>query len=304
MKKIITLAVTALLISAWTVSAFADVVVYSARKEHLIKPLFDAYTDKTGVKIKYVTGKAGALLERIKAEGAGTPADLFITVDAGNLWHAAEEGALQPVDSKVLAENIPAHLRDPDNQWFGLSVRARTIVYNTDKVKPSELSTYEALGSPEWKGRLLLRTSKKVYNQSLVASMIAEKGAVETERIVKSWVPNLAVEPFNSDTKTLEAVAAGVGDVTVVNTYYLGRLLNKNPDLPLTVFWPNQNSSGVHMNVSGAGVTKHAKNKALSGCLPKRPRDSSPPSISSTRPTNPSSPTRSSPPGANSRATP
>ena len=263
MKKLTTFALTAFLTCAWTVAAFAsDVVVYSARKEHLIKPLFDAYTDKTGVEIKYITGKAGALLERIKAEGAGTPADLFITVDAGNLWHAAEEGVLQAVDSKVLADNIPAHLRDPDNRWVGLSVRARTIVYNTNEVKPSELSTYEALGGPEWEGRLLLRTSKKVYNQSLVGSMIAEKGALETEKIVKSWIPNLAVEPFNSDTKALEAVAAGVGDVTVVNTYYLGRLLDKNPDLPLAVFWPNQDTSGVHMNVSGAGVTKHAKNKA------------------------------------------
>lgn len=261
MKKLITLSLTALLVAAWTVSAFAsEVVVYSARKEHLIKPLFEAYTAKTGVQVKYITGKAGALLERIKAEGANTPADLFITVDAGNLWHAAKEGVLQPLESKTLTENIPAHLRDPQNHWFGLSVRARTIVYNKDKVNPSELSTYEALGSSEWKGRLLLRTSKKVYNQSLVASMIAEKGDVETEKIVESWVANMPVAPFSSDTKALEAVVAGVGDVTVVNTYYFGRLLKKNPDLPLAIFWPNQKTSGVHMNVSGAGVTKYAKN--------------------------------------------
>jgi len=263
MKKLIILSLTALLVAAWTVSAFAsEVVVYSARKEHLIKPLFDAYTAETGVEVKYITGKAGALLERIKAEGKRTPADLFITVDAGNLWHAANEGVLQPVGSKVLTDNIPAHLRDPQNRWVGLSVRARTIVYNTNKVSPADLSTYEALGNPEWKNRLLLRTSKKVYNQSLVASLIAEKGEVETEKIVKSWVANLPVAPFSSDTKALEAVVAGVGDVAVVNTYYFGRLLKKNPDLPLAIFWPNQKTTGVHMNVSGAGVTTHAKNKA------------------------------------------
>jgi iron(III) transport system substrate-binding protein len=261
-KKLITLSLAALLVAAWTVSAFAsEVVVYSARKEHLIKPLFEAYTAKTGVQVKYITGKAGALLERIKAEGSNTPADLFITVDAGNLWHAAEKGVLLPLNSEVLIENIPAHLRDPQSRWFGLSVRARTIVYNKDKVDFSELSTYEALGSAEWKGRLLLRTSKKVYNQSLVASMIVEKGEIETEKIVKSWVSNLPVVPFSSDTKALEAVVAGVGDVAVVNTYYFGRLLKKNPDLPLAIFWPNQETTGVHMNVSGAGITKHAKNK-------------------------------------------
>ena len=251
------------MLAAWTVSAFAsEVIVYSARKEHLIKPLFEAYTAETGVEVKYITGKAGALLERIKAEGKRTSADLFITVDAGNLWHAANEGVLQSVDSKILTGNIPAYLRDPQNRWVGLSVRARTIVYNKDKVNPADLSTYEALGYAEWKNRLLLRTSKKVYNQSLVASLIAEKGEAETGKIVKSWVANLSVHPFSSDTKALEAVAAGVGDVTMVNTYYFGRLLKKNTDLPLAIFWPNQKTFGVHMNVSGAGVTTHAKNKA------------------------------------------
>lgn len=263
MKKTLTLAIAAMMMCAWTVSAFAsEVVVYSARKEHLIKPLFEAYTAETGVKVKYITGKAGALLERIKSEGKRTPADLFITVDAGNLWHAANEGVLQSIESKTLTDNIPAHLRDPQNRWVGLSVRARTIVYNTHRVDPTKLSTYEALGEAQWKDRLLLRTSKKVYNQSLVASMIAEKGEAETEAIVKSWVGNMPVPPFSSDTKTLEAVIAGVGDVAVVNTYYFGRLLKKNPDLPLAIFWPNQKTSGVHVNVSGAGVTTHAKNKA------------------------------------------
>lgn len=262
MRKLTAIACAICVFLASMASAVADdLVVYSARKEHLIKPLFDAYTAKTDVKITYITGKAGALLERLKAEGASTPADLFITVDAGNLWHAAEEGVLAPVDSSILTENIPLHLRDPQNRWAGLSVRARTVVYNKDKVDPADLSSYAALADPAWKGRLLLRTSKKVYNQSLVAALIAEHGEEKTEEIVRGWVGNLAVPPFSSDTKALEAVAAGVGDVTVVNTYYLGRLLKKKPDLPLAAFWPDQDAQGVHVNVSGAGVVTHSKNK-------------------------------------------
>ena len=242
--------------------AFADeLVVYSARKEHLIKPLFDEYTKETGTKISFITDKAGPLLQRLKAEGKNTRADLLVTVDAGNLWHAAREGVLQPVESEVLKSNIPANLRDPGNQWFGLSLRARTIVYSTERVRPEELSTYEDLGDPKWKGRLVLRTSKKVYNQSLVAMLIAEHGEAETEKVVKSWVGNLATEPFSNDTKTMQAILAGQGDVGVVNTYYFGRLLKKDPDLKLALFWPNQETSGVHVNISGAGVTRYAKNR-------------------------------------------
>jgi len=238
-----------------------DLVVYSARNEQLIKPLFDAYTRDTGIKIKFVTDKEGALLQRLKAEGPNTPADMLLTVDAGNLWEAAKEGSLKPVQSKVLINNIPAHLRDPGNQWFGLSVRARTIFYNNLKVKPSELSTYEDLGSAKWKGRLCLRTSKKVYNQSLVAMMIAEHGEAKTEQIVKSWIANLATDPHSDDTKMLEAIAAGQCDVGIANTYYFGRLMEKKPGLPLGIFWPNQKNSGVHVNVSGAGITKYAKHE-------------------------------------------
>jgi iron(III) transport system substrate-binding protein len=250
-----------------TIFAFAapapadEVVVYSARNEQLIKPLFDAYTKETGVKIKFITDKEGALLQRLKAEGENTPADMLITVDAGNLWEAAREGSLKPVQSKVLTGNIPAHLRDPDNQWFGLSVRARTIFYNSQKVKPADLSTYEDLGSPKWKGRLCLRTSKKVYNQSLVAMMIAEHGEASAEQVVKSWVANLATDPFPDDTKMLEAIAAGQCDVGIANTYYFGRLMEKKPGLTLGIFWPNQKQNGVHVNVSGAGITKHAKHE-------------------------------------------
>lgn len=237
------------------------IVVYSARKEHLIKPLFDLYTANTGVKIEYITGKAGVLLERLKAEGKNTPADMLITVDAGNLWHATQKGVLQPTQSDILDSAIPANLRDPEGNWFGLSVRARTIVYNTEKVQPTKLSSYEALAGDEWNKKLILRTSKKVYNQSLVASLIADHGAEQTSEIVTGWVNNLAAAPFSNDTKALEAVAAGIGEVTIVNTYYFGRLMKKKPELPLAIFWPNQEESGVHMNVSGAGITKHTDNR-------------------------------------------
>ncbi|BCT67170.1 hypothetical protein NNRS527_00748 [Nitrosospira sp. NRS527] len=237
-----------------------QVVVYSARIEQLIKPMFDAFTKDTGINVKFVTDKEGPLLARLKAEGKNTPADMLITSDAGNLWEAAQEGLLRPVESKTLQANVPAYLRDPRNQWFGLSVRARTIIYNTQKVKPSDLSTYEALAEPQWKGRLCLRTSKKVYNQSLVAMMIAEHGAARTEEIIKGWVANLAIDPLSDETKAMEFVAAGRCDVTIANSYYYGRLMEKNPALPLAIFWPNQEGSGVHVNISGAGITKYAHN--------------------------------------------
>ncbi|MBW8363469.1 MAG: extracellular solute-binding protein [Rhizobium sp.] len=259
--------IAALLLTAVALPAAAeDVVVYSARNEQLIKPLFDAYTRDTGVQIKFITDKEGPLMARLKAEGRNTPADMLLTVDAGNLWQASEEGLLRPIQSKTLQANVPAHLRDPDNEWFGLSVRARTLVYNTRKVKPADLSTYEDLANPKWKDRLCLRTSKKVYNQSLVAMMITEYGEGKTEDIVRGWVANLATSPFPDDTKAMEAVAAGQCDVTLVNTYYFGRLMAKQPNLPLAIFWPNQNlknkAAGVHVNISGAGVTRYARNPA------------------------------------------
>lgn len=264
MKSFVCL-LTVMMLALTTLPAFSaeknELVVYSARKEHLIKPLFDAYTDATGVKIRYITDKAGPLLQRLKAEGAHTQADLLITVDAGNLWHAANEGLLEQIDSSILKNNVPEALRDPQGRWFGLSKRCRTIVYSTERIDPAELTTYEALGEEQWKGRLLLRTAKKVYNQSLVAMLIAEHGEAKTEKIVRSWVANLAAAPFSNDTKTMEAILAGQGDVAVVNTYYFGRLQKKNSDLKLALFWPNQKTSGVHVNVSGAGVVKASKNQ-------------------------------------------
>ena len=211
-----------------TMATAQELVVYSARNEQLIKPLFDAYTKQTGVPIKFVTDKEGPLMERLRAEGVNTPADVLITVDAGNLWQASNLGLLQAIKSPTLTSNIPLHLRDPKNAWFGLSVRARTIFFNTQKLKPSDLTTYEDLALPKWKGRVCLRSSKKVYNQSLVAMLIDEHGVAKTEQIVKGWVANLATDPFADDTKMLEAIAAGQCEVGIANTYYYGRLMERN----------------------------------------------------------------------------
>ncbi|WP_408611814.1 Fe(3+) ABC transporter substrate-binding protein [Chitiniphilus purpureus] len=246
------------------VAGFAQaesVTVYSARNEQLIKPLFDAFTKETGIDIKLLTDKEGPLMERLKAEGRNSPADVLITVDAGNLWQAANLGLLQPTRSTVLDANVPAHLRDPQGQWFGLSQRVRTLFYNPTLVKPGELSTYEDLANPKWKGKLCLRTSKKVYNQSLVAMLIAQHGEAKTEQIVRGWVANLATDVFADDTKMLEAIAAGQCAVGVANSYYYGRIVDKKADFPVRIFWANQGAEGVHVNVSGAGVAKFAKNQ-------------------------------------------
>lgn len=238
-----------------------DLVVYSARNEQLIKPLFDHYTQETGQAIHFVTDDAGPLIERLAAEGKNTSADILLTVDAGELWNAAERGLLQPVHSDTLAKDIPEHLRDPKQRWFGLSLRARTIVYSSKRVDPKTLSTYENLADPMWHGRLCLRTSKKVYNQSLVAMLIAEHGEAKAEEIVRGWVANLATDVFSSDNLLIEAIVAGQCDLGLVNTYYYGRMLHDKPDLPVKVFWADQQGNGVHVNVSGAGVTQFSRHK-------------------------------------------
>jgi iron(III) transport system substrate-binding protein len=255
------LALLSLLLAASSAQAAAELVVYSERKEPLIQPIFETYSKETGVPVKWLTDAAPVLIERLAAEGDATRADLLMTVDAGSLWQAAQRGVLQPIESDVLEKNIPANLRDPDGRWFALSQRARTIVYSTERVKPEQLSTYESLADPQWKGKLCLRSSKKVYNQSLVATLLARSGAEQVESVVQGWVANLAAPPFADDTLLIQAIAAGQCDVGVVNTYYLGRMLKDDPALPVAVFWPNQQDAGVHVNISGAGVVKGSKHK-------------------------------------------
>lgn len=241
--------------------AAEEVIVYSSRKEHLVKPLFEAFQKETGIEVKYQTGKEGPLIERIKQEGAQTPADMLVTVDAGTLWYAGTQGIFEKTNSAALNGLVPAQYRDPDGQWYGLSVRARTIVYSTDRVNPANLSTYADLADPKWKDRLCLRTSKKIYNKSLVASMIHHYGESETEKTVRGWVKNLAVKPFAKDSHLIKAIDSGACDVGIVNTYYFGRAESKNPKIPVAVYWPDQQGNGVHVNISGAGITKHAPNR-------------------------------------------
>ncbi len=240
------------------------VTVYSSRIEQLLKPTLDRYTRETGVKINLLTDRGGSLTERLASEGASSPADVLITVDMGVLWNAAERGLLRKVDSPALNANVPANFRDPGNRWWGLSQRERTIFYAAGRVDPKNLSTYEDLALPKWKGKLCLRTSKQTYTQSLTAMMIAKHGEAKAEEIVRGWVTNLATDVFTNDASLLKAIAAGQCDVGIANTYYYGRILSKEPDFnqQVKLVWANQgkDEGGAHVNLSGGGVTAHAKN--------------------------------------------
>lgn len=240
------------------------VTVYSSRIEQLLKPTLDRYTQETGVRVNLLTDRGGSLAERLAAEGATSPADVLITVDMGNLWSAAERGLLRKVDSPVLNANVPANFRDPGSRWWGLSQRERTIFYAEGKVDPKNLSTYEDLALPKWKGKLCLRTSKQTYTQSLAAMMIAKHGEAKAEEIARGWVANLATDVFTNDNALLKAIQAGQCEVGIANTYYYGRILSREADFGNSVklFWANQGSGegGAHVNLSGGGVTAHARN--------------------------------------------
>ena len=239
----------------------SELTVYTSRQPQLIEPIVEQFTNETGIKVNLLSGNAQELMERIDIEGEDSPADIFMTVDAGVLWQAAERDILAKIDSEILNENIPAHLRDSKNEWFGLSKRARTIVFSSDQFKDNDFSTYEDLADPKWKGKLCLRTSKKVYNRSLIASMIDTYGFDKSKEVVSGWVSNLATEVFSNDTNALKAVSSGQCGVTIVNTYYLARLLDDPEYNNLSLFWANQSDRGVHVNISGAGVVKTSKNK-------------------------------------------
>ena len=245
-----------------------EVHIYSARKEELILPLLKMFKEETGIGYKLITGKADGLLKRLEIEGKLSPADVFITVDAGRLQRAKEAGILQPVDNSVLTSKIPKNLRDNENYWFGLSQRSRTIIYNKNKIDKETLSTYEDLANAKWSGQLCIRSSTSIYNQSLVASMIVANGIIKTEKWAEGLVKNFARPPSGGDTDLLKATAAGQCNIALANTYYLGRMKNSESEQirkaaeNLVVFWPNQgeNDRGAHVNVSGAGITKYSKN--------------------------------------------
>ncbi len=249
--------------------AFADDVVnvYSARHYDTDMAMYERFTEETGIKVNLIEGSSDALIERIKSEGQFSPADMLITVDAGRLWRAEQEGIFQPVDSAVLSERIPAHLRHPEGEWFGLSKRARVIAHKKDMALPAGFGTYEALANEAFRGKVCMRSSGNIYNLSLMASLIDAHGAPAAEAWAKGVVANFARTPQSNDTGQLKAVASGECTITIANTYYLGRLMaSTKPEdkalmANLEIVFPNQDGRGTHVNISGAGVTKYAPNR-------------------------------------------
>ena len=244
-----------------------EINIYTHRHYDSDKILFKKFTDMYGIEVNVIKGSADQLIQRLQSEGKNSPADVLLTVDAGRLVRAKDMGLLEPVSSKILIENVPEKMRDSENYWFGLSVRARVIVYAKDRIKENELSTYEDLADPKWKGKIVVRSSNNIYNQSLLASMINENGVKNTLKWAKSVRKNMARKPRGNDRDQARAVASGVADLAIINTYYLGLLANSTDKedrevaKKLNVFFPNQSGRGTHINVSGAAVTKSSKNK-------------------------------------------
>jgi len=255
------------LVATIGMAATQEVNIYSHRHYDTDKQLYKIFEQNTGIKVNVVKAKANELIKRLEKEGKNSPADILITSDAARLYLAQQKGLLQTVQSNLLDNVIPSNLRQKDGYWYALTKRARVIVYNKEKVNPASLSTYEALTAPEFKGKVLIRKASNIYNQSLLASMVANDGEKNAKAWAKGMVNNFARTPKGSDRDQMKAVAANVGDVAVVNTYYVGKLLNskKRSEVEvgkkMGVFFPNQNENGAHINISGAGVTKYSKNK-------------------------------------------
>lgn len=242
--------------------------LYSSRHYNTDDELYETFTLKTGIKVNLIEGKADALLERIKSEGARSPADVFMTVDASRLWRAENDGLFRSVSSAAINNRIPANLRHPGGLWFGFSKRARVVMYNRNSVSASQLSTYEELASSKWRGKIAIRSSSNIYNQSLMASMVANLGERQAEQWAKGFVANFARKPKGNDRAQIEAAASGVADLAIANTYYLPRYAkDRDPKKQaifnqMKVFFPNQGDRGTHVNISGAGMVKTAPHKA------------------------------------------
>lgn len=243
-----------------------EVNLYTSRHYDIDNELYKKFEEETGIQVNVIKGEADELIERIAREGDATKADLFLTADVGRLYRAKEQGLLQAVSSDKLSKQVPEKFRDSDNMWIGLTKRARILVYNKDKVDASQLSTYEALTEDEWKGRVLVRSSESVYNQSLLASFIAIDGEEKAKAWAQGIVNNMAQSPQGGDRDQAKAIAAGIGDIAIMNTYYFGQMLNSEDAEEvkvaeqLGVFFPNQETTGTHVNISGAGVVKGSKN--------------------------------------------
>lgn len=241
--------------------------IYSARNYAVDAVLFDQFTKQTGIEVNVVQANAQELIERLKREGQSSPADLFVTVDGGVLNNAREQGVLQPVTSPAIEQNVPKQFRDKENYWIGLSTRARVIAYAKDRVTPDQLSTYEDLASDMWKGKVLVRSSTSLYNQSLVASLISLNGEEAATDWAQGIVRNMGRKPEGGDRDQVKGLAAGAGDVALINTYYFGQMLNSKDQEEVKaaqqvgIMFPNQQTTGTHVNVSGVGVAKAAKHK-------------------------------------------
>lgn len=262
------LAITGLILFSCGSGEKEEVVnVYTHRHYEADQKLFDMFTEATGIKVNVVSASADELIQKLELEGANSPADVLITVDAGRLYRAETKGLLQSINSETLNNNIPSKFRNPEGYWFGLTYRARILAYSTERVNPEELNSYESLTEPQWKGRVLTRSSENIYNQSLLASIIAHHGKEGAETWAAGLLSNMAREPKGSDRDQVKAVAAGEGDVAIVNTYYIGIMLNdaneeeRKAAEKIAIFFPNQEDRGTHINISGAGVTKYAPNK-------------------------------------------
>jgi iron(III) transport system substrate-binding protein len=230
-------------------------VVYNGRSHYGDEQVFADFEEATGIDVELRGGTGPELYERLRREGEDTPADVLVTTDLANLWRAEEAGLLQHVDTPTLEENVPAVLHDDDGAWWALSTRLRVPVVSTERVAAGQVTSYEDLGDPRFRGRTCLRTSNNEYNQSLVADMIAKRGAEATERLLRSWMAN-DPDILNSDGEMLAVIAAGDCDVGLSNHYYLGRALAEDPEFPVAPAWPDQSGAGAHANVSGAGVVR------------------------------------------------
>lgn len=256
-----------LLILSGAAAQADDVNIYSAREENLIKPILDLYSERTGVTINLVTGGADELTQRLELEGANSPADLLLTVDVGRLYRAKAAGLLQSVSSDVLSSVIPAQYRDSEGEWFGVSLRSRVVIYDKEAVNPADLSSYADLADPKWAGKICVRSSSNIYNQSLVASMISHNGVEATEAWASGFVANFGRPPQGGDRDQISAVAIGQCQLAISNTYYLAGMLQSQDQKEremaesVAVFFPDQQGRGAHVNVSGAAVTKAAKNR-------------------------------------------
>jgi len=264
-KGLITVSALALAIGAHAQDKVLN--LYSSRHYQTDEALYSGFTKATGIKVNRIEAGEDALIERIRNEGERSPADVLVTVDAGRLWRAQQLGLFQPVKSAVLEARIPQSFREPGGLWFGFSLRARLIAYNKAKVKAGELTSYEDLADPKWKGRVCMRSSSNIYNLSLMGALIDHLGEAKAEAWARSVRNNLAREPKGGDTDQLKSVAAGECDVTISNQYYYARLARSQKADERTVaekvavVFPNQSSWGTHVNVSGAGVMKNAPHR-------------------------------------------